>query len=160
MKVGNIMFSRRYRPHEEAQHRSILAAHLRYMVPLVVLSLLAGCQRGPQLGKVTGTVTANGEPVPFAYVVFNPVQPPRSYGSAYADAKGQYELKFSGSRNGAQIGRHKVSIVAANGDELPADAKSSSKIKIPSKYNAETELEAEVKPGHNVIDFALVIDAP
>lgn len=154
------MFSQVLRPERRTHRRGNLAVTgLRFVASLVVISLLAGCQRGPQLGKVTGTVTANGEPVPFAYVVFNPVQPPRSYGSAYADARGQYELKFSGSRNGAQVGKHKVSIIAAKGDELPSDAKSSSKVKIPSRYNTETELEADVKPGHNVIDFALVIDA-
>lgn len=149
-----------FQSHKRAPRpRYLAAARLRFAVLLVAVSLLAGCQRGPQLGRVTGTVTANGEPVPFAYVVFNPVQPPRSYGSAYADANGRYELKFSQSRNGAQIGKHKVSIIAAKGDELPSDARSSAKVKIPGKYNAETVLEADVKPGNNVIDFALVIDA-
>ena len=132
---------------------------LRGVSASLLLLVLAGCQRGPALGRVTGTITANGYPVPFAYVVFNPVEPPRTYGSAYADANGRYELLFSNSSKGAPVGKHKVSIVAAKGDELPADAKPSSRIKIPSKYNTETELEADVVPGDNVIDFALVIDA-
>ncbi len=136
-----------------------LVDRLRWSGALLLFVILAGCQRGPQLGRVTGTVTANGEPVPFAYVVFNPVKPPRNYGSAYANEKGQYELRFSTARNGAPVGKHQVSITAAKGDELPDDAKPSARRNVPSKYNTATELQAEVKPGSNVIDFALVIDA-
>jgi hypothetical protein len=132
---------------------------LRWLGAVLLIVVVAGCQRGPQLGRVTGTVTANGEPVPFAYVVFNPVKPPRTYGSAYANERGQYELKFSSTSNGAPIGKHQVSITAAKGDELSDDAKPSARLKVPSKYNTATELQAEVKPGSNVIDFALVIDA-
>lgn len=136
-----------------------LARHPQWSYAAFILVGIAGCQPGPQLGTVTGTVTANGEPVPFAYVVFNPVKPPRNYGSAYANEKGQYELKFSNSRNGAPVGQHQVSITVAKGEDLPDDAKASARIRIPSRYNTETELRADVKPGSNVIDFALVIDA-
>jgi hypothetical protein len=138
---------------------SPLVNRLRWSGALLLIVVVAGCQRGPQLGRVTGTVTANGEPLPFAYVVFNPVKPPRSYGSAYANERGQYELKFSSTSNGAPVGKHQVSITSAKADELPDNAKPSARLKIPSKYNSATELQAEVKPGSNVIDFALVIDA-
>jgi len=130
----------------------------RWIGLLLMTFVLTGCQRGPNLAKVTGTVKVNGEPLPYAYVVFNPIKPPRSYGSAYANAQGQYELQFAGESKGALVGKHKVSITSAKGDEIPFDAKPAARLAIPEKYNTDTELVREVKPGSNVIDFDLVVD--
>jgi hypothetical protein len=124
------------------------------------LALLAtGCQRGPELGTVAGTIKVNGEPLPFAYVRFDPVDPPRVYGAAYADANGHYELKFTQARDGAPVGKHRVTITAARGDELPDDAPAEARVRLPSNDNESSDLVREVKPGHNEIDFELVIKA-
>lgn len=133
--------------------------HARWVGLLLMTSVLVGCQRGPNLAKVTGTVKVNGEPLPYAYVVFNPIKPPRSYGSAYANAQGQYELQFAGDSKGALVGEHKVSITSAKGDEIPVGAEFARGFVIPAKYNTDTELVREVKAGSNVIDFDLVVDA-
>lgn len=124
----------------------------------LLLVTVIGCGKGPDLGTVTGIIKVNGEPLPFAYVKFEPVTPPRNYGSAYADAEGRYELRFNESRNGAPVGKHRVSIIAARGDELPSDAPKAARVQLPASYNESSDLVADVKAGDNEIDFDLVVD--
>lgn len=132
---------------------------LAFLVSAIAI-VIAGCQRGPELGTVSGVIRVNGQPLPYAYVQFQPTTPPRIYGSAYADAEGRYELQFSESQMGAPVGQHRVSIQAARGDELPDDAPGSVRIQLPASYNESTELVRDVKPGHNEIDFDLVVNLP
>jgi len=132
---------------------------LASIVGFAILASIAGCQRGPALGMVRGTVRVNGQPLPFAYVVFQPIDPPGAYGSAYADEDGEYELQFSRNRAGAPVGKHQVSIRAAGGEELPDDASRQARIVIPERYNSTTELIREVKSGSNVHDFDLEVPA-
>lgn len=129
--------------------------HLLALVAIVFWCGPAGCNRGPDLGTVRGTVKVNGQVLPHAYVVFQPIDPPGAYGSAYADDQGEYDLQFSRHRNGAPVGKHRVSIRAANRDELPEGSPAAATIKLPAKYNSETELIREVVPGHNDHDFDL-----
>lgn len=130
-----------------------------YVKSVIVLSLMlgavSGCSRGPELGEVTGTVRVNGQPLAYALVVFQPISPPGTYGSAYTDQQGQYRLLFSRDKDGAPVGTHRVTIRAAKGEELPEDAKGGPKIVLPPKYNDESELERKVEPGSNVHDFEL-----
>lgn len=129
--------------------------HILLLSTTLIFVLAFGCQRGPALGTVSGTVTFNGEPLRYAYVVFQPIDPPGTYGSAYTDETGEYTLRFSVNRDGAPIGKHQVSIRAAKGDELPDDAPKTVRIRLPEKYNDQTELVREVKAGHNEFDFEL-----
>lgn len=132
-------------------------SHIVAGLVLAFTVTLIGCQRGPALGKVTGTVKVNGRPLPYAYVVFQPIDPPGAYGSAYADASGDYVLQFSRSRNGAPVGKHTVSIREARGEELNDSDAKLPRIQIPAKYNSATELQREVKAGSNVHHFDLEI---
>lgn len=127
---------------------------------LIALLVLAGCQRGPELGTVHGTVTLNGTPVPFAYVKFQPLKPRGTYGSAYTDAAGVYSLQFSKSRNGALIGQHSVSIRIAKRDEMEVEDKSTGRMQTPPlpagyRENLQSEFERDVKRGDNRHDFEL-----
>lgn len=122
------------------------------LLAIPLAGLASGCQKGPELGTVTGLVKVNGQPLPYAYVVFQPIAP-GTYGSAYTDKEGKYELQFTTSRNGAPVGSHRVSIRAAARDELPDDA--APQVRLPEKFNSASELVREVKPGHNVHDFDL-----
>ncbi|MFM7058984.1 MAG: hypothetical protein ACKO2P_18900 [Planctomycetota bacterium] len=78
-----------------------------FLLGFGVLTVGVGCSDGPPLGTVSGKVTQGGQPIPFAYVQFQPTDPPGTYASAYTDVEGQYELRFSESRNGALVGRTK-----------------------------------------------------
>jgi hypothetical protein len=130
-----------------------------YTFATLGLALFAsGCGRGPDLGTVTGTVRVNGQPLPFAYVRFQPVNPPGTYGSAYTDKEGKYELKFSKAYDGAPVGQHRITIRPPAGEELPDDARGAGAYQLPEKYTSGAEVVREVKPGHNVHDFE--IEAP
>ncbi|HWL07186.1 MAG TPA: hypothetical protein VNQ76_02120 [Planctomicrobium sp.] len=126
---------------------------------LVTITLI-GCGRdsGPQFGTVTGTVTLDGEPLPYAKIEFQPEGKRSSAG--ITDAKGKYELGYSFSRSGAITGPHSVWIVMAPANEIdrPEGAVIEiPKVKLPKKYNEQTELAADVKKGKNTINFDLTL---
>lgn len=132
------------------------------LVPLLMgfaaLLLLAGCGAadGPELARVSGTVTLNGEPLPHAVVQFQPTGPQGSYSAARTDESGFYELRFTRDRSGAIIGTHRVSISTAapdaedeNGNPRPVAEK------VPATYNAQSTMIRDVEPGANTIDLPL-----
>jgi hypothetical protein len=135
----------------------------RFLNALIVTSTLmavCGCSMGPQLGEVSGRVTMNGEAVPFAYVVFQPIDPPGAYGSAYASESGEYALQYSKSRAGAPVGKHSVTIRTASKDEIQVEDKTTGKMvtpPLPKSYRPrlEAKFEREVVPGRNEMDFDL-----
>ncbi len=137
---------------------------------------LSGCgESGPPLGKVTGTVTLDGKPMPKIMVVFVPKDGGQT-STATTKSDGTYEL-LGASSKGALIGLHKVSLTtvreaeAAGPDfsQLPSDHpdyakqgdpsqyKKAAQFKelIPEKYNTKSELVEEVKAGSNTINFEL-----
>jgi hypothetical protein len=128
----------------------------------IVLSsfFAAGCSKGPEIGEVEGVVKWNGQPVPFAYVVFQPVDPPGTYGSAYTNESGEYRLQFSESRNGALVGKHKVTIRTSAKDEIEVEDRTTGKMikpPLPKGYQEKVELtfDREVASGENSVDFDL-----
>ena len=117
----------------------------------------AGCGGGgdSNVGKVSGTVTLDGQPLPNALVTFTPkVGGSPSYGRT--DESGEYELSYTRDQQGAVIGEHTVTITtydAGDPDEeppLPAVPE-----KVPTKYNLQTTLTEKVDAGSNTIDFEL-----
>jgi hypothetical protein len=133
------------------------------IAPLLSLTVLmaGGCGRkGQELGFVTGTVTLNGSPVPFAFVQFQPIDPPGTYGSAYADPKGHYELQFTKSSKGAPLGKHEVTIRTPKKDEIQIEDEATGKMVLPDLppgfvEKLEKRFAATVEPGSNSIDFEL-----
>jgi hypothetical protein len=110
----------------------------------------------PPLGRVHGLVTLDGKPVPNADVCFIAADGASSF--ACTDAQGRYELSYpvrKGKDAGALIGKHRVVIntIRPNDGSLPTPAVAP--IPIPARYNSQTTLTAEVKPGDNEINFSL-----
>jgi hypothetical protein len=125
---------------------------------LLGVTALAGCADGPELGDVTGKVVQDGQPVPFAYVLFQPIDPPDTYASAYTNVAGEYELQFSPSANGAMIGRHEVTIRTSSKDEIEIEDKTTGKMVVPPlpagyRERLQVKFERDVKPGDNLHDF-------
>src|SRR5262245_37720039 len=123
----------------------------------VVLSLFAaGCnpEKLPKLGAVSGNVTMDGQPVANATVTFDGVQEGETASLGRTDATGKYELYYSRGHKGATIGEHVVHISTHDetGDD---DNRQVQKETIPSRYNAKTELKANVTRGSNKHDFEL-----
>ncbi len=119
---------------------------------------LGGCGRGKPAGisfaTVTGTVTLDGEPLPQAFIRFEPESGRPSFGRT--DATGAYSLRYKGEDWGAIVGAHGVKITTEN---LSEDTETGEmrfvKESLPATYHARTTLTAVVEPGENVIDFSL-----
>lgn len=131
------------------------------MMGAILAVAFGGCaDSGPKLGVVTGKVTFEGKPVPAAYVVFQPIDRPGTYGSAYTGDDGQYVLRYSRNRNGALVGRHQVTITTNpdGGDDetVPEEKPARRGSKGKGQQNRMKGIfEREVKPGKNVHDFDL-----
>jgi len=116
---------------------------------------VSGCGGGgPELGRVSGTVTIDGKPAANVKVSFTPVDGGRS-SMATTDANGQYELAFSTTEKGALVGSHDAGILPAepgvdvgtgSGSEMLVDTS------IPQKY-VDAKKKVEVKAGSNTIDL-------
>ncbi|MSR56416.1 MAG: hypothetical protein EXS05_01930 [Planctomycetaceae bacterium] len=140
-------------------------------IPRVLLSLsiaamvCCGCGGGgTDLGKhgsVSGTVTFDGKPVELGQITFTPVGKEGTVTGAEIK-----NGKYSVSREaGPLVGQHKVSIHAnrKSGAQIPAimPAPEGTMIDvmeeyIPTKYNFESTLTAEIKAGDNPkVDFDL-----
>lgn len=109
-----------------------------------------GCGMGPddqpELADVSGTVTLDGKPYEGAQVVFGPTTGRSS--SAITDQEGYYELNYLPDEPGAKIGTHKVAISTYLEDESDPEMQNFVD-PIPAKYNRNTTLTYEVKPGNN-----------
>ncbi|MCS7239330.1 MAG: carboxypeptidase-like regulatory domain-containing protein [Thermoguttaceae bacterium] len=126
----------------------ILVCRCGFAVVSAVLAIIVGCGRSdlPPLGTVSGTVTLNGQPLEGVTVMFQPVQGRPSLGQT--DANGAYELRYMAGVKGAVVGKHRVEVF------WPEDA-GPGKPRIPERYNRQSELSFEVKPGRNKFDIKL-----
>lgn len=128
-------------------------AGLSWMVVLAAtLVATAGCGQGEppplELGTVSGTVTLDGSPLPRAVVTFTPSVEGGRTSIGVTDAAGRYTLAYTQESKGANIGVHDVRISTAALDGSPNE-------RVPSKFNSQTTLSADVRSGENVFDFAL-----
>lgn len=112
---------------------------------------MVGCGTAEGLGRVTGVVKLDGQPVPDASVEFTPVDGKGLTSYGRTDKSGYYEMMATRTEKGAAIGQNRVKIstheVIDNSHSVPE--------KIPTKYNSATELSADVKSGSNTFDFEL-----
>ena len=132
-------------------------------VTLIGLLVIVGCDSGPTLVEVQGTVKANGKPLNKIQVEFWPVASgPRSMGTT--DEQGHYSLLVDdGVRKGAIVGSHNVVLkdVGVLGDKFmgrkgeDVDMTKGKKSQIPLIYTdpLKTTIKKEVKSGPNVIDI-------
>lgn len=121
-----------------------------------VVTLLGCGQSGPTLGRVEGTVTLDGQPLPGARVCFYPEAGGRT-AEAVTDQQGHYVLSYTGEGTGAQAGLNKVSISTyeepvSMDDGTQKDGKPE---KVPAQYNKQSTLTKQVQSGKQTIDFAL-----
>lgn len=120
---------------------------------------VVGCQNGPDVVEVTGTITRNGKPLKEFAVIFQPESGRPSVGQT--DENGYYELSYTLKRKGALRGKHKVFVqyspidlqasMAVDAGRMPPDIKD-----ILAKYGDEdiTPIEVEID-GSQVVDLKL-----
>lgn len=128
-----------------------------------LLILAAGCSTSPQIDyakaglvDVSGTVTMDGEPLSEALVHFETDDGRISYGRT--DVTGHYELRFDSDMQGVIPGEKtvRISTSASTGDEAERGTSVARIETVPVRYNKESELRVEVKPGEaQTFDFDL-----
>jgi hypothetical protein len=119
-----------------------------------VAILLTGCGSEHNVGTVSGKVTLDNQPLVGATVQFQPSG--GSPSSGITDSSGNYTLRYTRDTEGAEIGEHTVRITTYSGPDPDADPpRKAVPEKVPSKYNAKSELKATVKSGSNTFDFPL-----
>ncbi len=135
--------SYRTRPHALALHW--LAGAL--------LVAMVGCERGPQVGKVSGVVTYDGQALPGMEISFDPVEGGRR-STAMTNSEGKYEANYTRDRKGALVGSHQVRVMWPAQSEK--DLRYRVQYPIPDTYNANTTLSLDVERGANTFDLNIV----
>ena len=118
-----------------------------------LLLVAMGCEDGPPLGKVSGVLSLEGEPIEKATITFTHVNGRTAF--ARTDADGFYELNFSDGRAGAMLGENAISMETgrAGSDEQGNFVEYPETL--PPKYNVESEITRTVEPGEQVFNFEL-----
>lgn len=137
---------------------------------LPVAVALCGCGGGPKVVPVSGRVTMNGNPLPNAVVVFQPMASsrgtdpgPGSVGVTDADGRFTLYSQLDKSQPGAVVGKHRVRISPTEGGPAgdadatnPTKQKQAGGKKIPVRYNVESDLTQDVpEGGTNSANFEL-----
>ena len=120
----------------------------------IVIALVCGCSKsGPQIFRVSGTVTRGGQPVDRLEVVFDTDEGRPSVGRT--DADGHYVLDYNRQRKGALVGTHKVWVRYVQRN--PVDDGNAEINSILQKYGDRrtTPLTVEVKEDGQVIPLEL-----
>lgn len=117
---------------------------------VVLLLVLTGCNReGVKLTEVRGKVTADGQPILNASVVFRPISGGRpSLGTT--DSAGRYRMKYAEGVWGTLVGRHAISVSTAvepDSDSSDPEKQAGRPETIAPEYNVATALEVDVTPG-------------
>ena len=125
-----------------------------FSLSVCCLLFAVGCDDGPAVAPVTGTVTQNGTPLAGAMVEFQPDKGAPSYG--YTDESGRYEIQYQTDKMGALLGHHYVSVTTAGEKTDPkTDTTVNVPESVPKEYNEETELEYEVVKGKNEFNIEI-----
>ena len=133
----------------------------RFLAVAVVLALIAGCGGGPNARcAVHGSVSYDGQPVDNGGIAFLPEGESEDDTRIRATGKiydGRYEFD---TQHGPPPGRYRVQIYwkKKTGQKVVGEGgvqKNEIEQGIPPKYNTESELIVEVKPGRNTLDFNL-----
>jgi hypothetical protein len=130
---------------------TISAMRFVKVVPnILLLIVLAGCGSSePAVAPVHGRITLDGQPMPYTSVVFR--APGMSPSGGATDENGNYELIYRRGVKGAPVGMNHVTILQDT-QRVPGPQR------VPARYNEKSELEREVKPGDNEINFDLTSD--
>ncbi|HEY2413132.1 MAG TPA: hypothetical protein VGI40_12860 [Pirellulaceae bacterium] len=127
----------------------------RAYLALFFLIALAGCDRGSG-AAVNGTVTLDGVPLDEATITFVPETGGQRQAAWAPIAGGKYAIDSS---SGLGSGQFRVEIRAVRSGNEKANPNDptlmTAKEIVPSKYNSNSELSTEIRPGKNTANFDL-----
>jgi len=138
-------------------------ASARVWICLVVISSIAGCS-SESASSLSGKATFDGAPIPDGNIRLDPIGDTPGPGGAAKIIAGKYEIPRDA---GMLAGKHQVLISAARAtgrqvraENLNGGPSTIAEIApyIPARYNANTELDVDLKPGENTEDFDLRSD--
>jgi hypothetical protein len=117
---------------------------------LLTCVLIIGCQQANDDVEVSGAVTWNGKPLPAGMIILQPTEPRQPpVGGKIEDGKFLLHTKPGKMRV-------QVEAVRATRERDPETGTFLGEMYIPSRYNRETELEANITyEGKNFFEFAL-----
>lgn len=119
---------------------------------LLVLGVLAGCGGGgdrPPLGRVSGTVTLDGQPAGGLIILFSPEDGRPAAATTASD--GTYTLEYVYGVKGTKVGRNRVSF------EWPLGAAGAP---IAPEFGTKSEIYRDITSGSNKFDFDVKSSPP
>ncbi len=116
---------------------------------------LAGC--GAPTGIVTGDITVNGVPLEEGVITFSPADKNGETVTRKVTA-GKYEAKMVAGNKFVQISAPVVVGMRKESTHPDAPLIPETEESLPPRYNSESELTLEVKPGMNAKDWNLEKD--
>jgi hypothetical protein len=129
---------------------------IRYVLVAALVGA-TGCSRS--FAPVKGKVTMNGAPLPNVLVSFQPIAEdgaPAEVGTGSTgktDDNGEYSLQAANGKDGAAVGKHRVTITAMASEEEQSDRRhkrggpASTAEAIPRRYNADSKETFDVPSG-------------
>jgi hypothetical protein len=132
----------------------------------MMLLLLAGCDGGgKERGALSGKVNLDGKPLANGSILLTPIQGTHGTATGCPIENGRYELSAA---VGPAIGWNRVEIRAVRntgkmipkpfappGQMIPEQVEA-----VAPKFNSQSTLKVEVKPGENAADFEVTSFAP
>ena len=132
---------------------------LRWLLPLFVLLPLGCGTSGPDRAAVQGTVTVAGKTLESGWLAFIPTDGNTGPTAGGTIENGEYSIP---ARLGPVTGLNRIQISGTRktGRKIPNPAYPSVLINevievVPTRYQADSTLQREVKPGLNIFDFEL-----
>ena len=136
------------------------------MGKLAILAMLLSCcgcaqSNGPVRVAVAGKVTLDGTPIAEGTINLLPASGTKGPTAGAPITDGLYAIAAA---KGPCVGRYRVEIRGSKktGRQVPAPGPKTSGLVVdeileivPKRYNAESTLEAELKPGQNELDYSL-----
>jgi hypothetical protein len=124
-----------------------------FCAALAAMSLIPGCEKS-KIGTVNGTITVDGSPAKSGSIAFFPVD--RKSPTAGAEIRdGQYTARVPLGISKVEIRVSKVTAQKKLYNTPNSPVRPILSEVLPAKYNEETELTLDVKPGSNEQDYPL-----
>jgi hypothetical protein len=126
-------------------------------VMAVTLLCCQGCAKGPATGDIKGMATLDGNSIDGGSIRLIPVDGRTSMGSGNIE-QGRFEMRLPVKTYRVEISWPKLPAAGMPDDKFTSGPKNDYVIpeRIPKKYNTESELTFEVKPGLNEPRFDLM----
>lgn len=127
---------------------------MRWIVVVIGVALFAGCDRGPEMGQVSGTVTYRGKPIQFGNVMLQPTAGgATSIGTIGSD--GTFKMATEKYGEGTATGLNLVKVTSFEAQDPSRNMEIAivglGKSLIPVRYTSygTSGLSLDVKPGEN-----------